>query len=118
MEFRRSWKVLIGSVVGALFLVATVAFAAAPDKVDLSKYKGTKAAVSFDHKKHADPKVAPCATCHHKAKDAKKEAACGDCHKKDAEGTTLSFKDAFHKSCKDCHTKAGKGPTKCGECHK
>ena len=39
MEFRKAWKAFVGVVVGALFLVATVAFAAPPDKVDLSKYK-------------------------------------------------------------------------------
>jgi len=117
MELRKAWKMFVGVVVGALFLVATVAFAAPPDKVDLSKYKGTKSGVSFDHKKHVDGKIA-CTTCHHKADGAKKEAACGNCHKADAAGATPSVKDAFHKSCKDCHSKGGKGPTKCGDCHK
>jgi hypothetical protein len=114
----RSLKVLVGLVTGALFLVASVAMAGAPDKVDLSKYKGTKSAVAFDHKAHADGQKIKCDTCHHKAKDGKKEVACGECHKKDADGATPAIKDAFHKSCKDCHTKGGKGPTKCAECHK
>ena len=114
MEFRKAWKAFVGVVVGALFLVATVAFAAPPDKVDLSKYKGTKSGVQFDHKKHVDGKI-DCAKCHHKPDGAKKEASCGNCHK---EGAAVGVKDAFHKQCKDCHSKGGKGPTKCGECHK
>jgi hypothetical protein len=120
---QKSWKVFVGVVTGALFLMATVAFAAgAPDKADLSKYKGTKSAVSLDHKMHVDAKI-PCATCHHKAKDGK-TVACGECHKKDADGATPSIKDSFHKTCKGCHDKAkkdkadSKAPTKCGECHK
>lgn len=117
MEFRKAWKVLIGMVMGVLFLVATVALAAPADKIDLSKYKGTKSAVQFPHKAHVDGKIA-CATCHHKAKDGKKEVACGECHKKDADGATPGLKDAFHKQCKDCHAKGAKGPTKCAECHK
>lgn len=113
----RSLKVLVGLVTATMFLAASVALAGAPDKVDLSKYKGTKSGVQFDHKKHVDGKI-PCAECHHKAKDGKKEVACGECHKKDADGATPGVKDAFHKNCKDCHTKGGKGPTKCAECHK
>jgi len=113
----------VSVVVGALFLMATVAFAAgAPDKVDLAKYKGAKSVVPFDHKHHVDAKV-PCATCHHKQKDGK-TVPCLECHKKDADGATPSFKDAFHKTCKGCHEKTvkekadSKAPTKCGDCHK
>ena len=120
---RKSWKVFVGVFTGSLFLMATVAFAAgAPDKADLSKYKGAKSVVSLDHKKHVDSKI-PCATCHHKQKDGK-TVACIECHKKEADGAALSYKDAFHKTCKSCHDKElkakadSKAPVKCGECHK
>ncbi|MBP7125085.1 cytochrome c3 family protein [Myxococcota bacterium] len=111
------WRILVGVVTGALFLVASLAMAGAPDKVDFTKYKDKKSAVSFDHKAHVGRNI-QCATCHHKAKDGKKEVSCGSCHQKEAAGTTPSFQDAFHKQCKDCHKKEGKGPTKCAECHK
>lgn len=113
----KSLRILVGVVTGALFLVASLAMAGAPDKVELSKFKEKKSAVTFDHKGHVDQGI-KCETCHHKPKDGKKEVACSACHQKEAAGTTPSAQDAFHKQCKDCHKKEGKGPTKCAECHK
>jgi hypothetical protein len=106
-----------GVVTGALFLVASLAMAGAPDKVDFTKYKDKKSAVSFDHKAHVGRNI-QCATCHHKAKRWKEGGLLRILPSEGGAGTTPSFQDAFHKQCKDCHKKEGKGPTKCAECHK
>jgi cytochrome c5 len=82
-------------VVTLLALVAFAGTAFAADVIEMKK------GVKFDHKAH--------------------QAIAGDCKKchEKAPGKIEGFgKDFAHKTCKECHTKMGKGPTKCGECHK
>jgi len=77
--------------------------------------------VTFSHAsvKHA---ALACEKCHHKAAaDGNKTPKCTSCH---TETSTVKVKDAFHKTCQDCHkadlkaNPASKAPTKCNECHK
>ncbi len=84
---------------------ATVASAAAPAAaISLPAKPG---AVAFSHKSHAQ------------AQGLK----CTDCHATEAGGPIEGFgktvnKDKAHAACHECHKKEGKGPQKCGDCHK
>ncbi|HWI41440.1 MAG TPA: cytochrome C [Verrucomicrobiae bacterium] len=83
-------------------MVAVVAFAGVSVAADVVEYNaaGKMGKVTFNHKKHQET-LKDCKACH-----------------KDAPGKIAIDKDKAHKElCKDCHAK-GKGPTKCGECHK
>jgi hypothetical protein len=82
----------------------------APSIIKLERYSGGKSAVTFPHRDHTQNYS--CQKCHHKGSGT----ACFDCHKKTS-GEAPSFKDAMHKSCKNCHKNEGGGPTKCAECH-
>ncbi len=68
----------------------------------------------FPHAKHQE--FAPCAECHHSAKDGKQVAyaegmeiqKCEECHFK---GSSMdkkldTFKGAAHENCRECHKKA------------
>ncbi len=83
----------------ALTLIcAGTALAAGPETITLPAKMGN---VTFPHKKHQEL-LKDCKTCHEKGP-----------------GKIEGFgKDMAHKTCKGCHTEKGKGPTKCGECHK
>ena len=60
--------------------------------------------VSFPHKKHME---------------IKQEKGCIACHETDKGGKIAGLgKDWAHKTCKGCHETMGKGPSKCGDCHK
>ena len=99
----------------ALVFGLGVAIAAPPDKLVIKEHSKTKGPVPFDHKAHAGL-VKDCKACHH-MDAAGKEQKCANCHGEKTEGKKISSKEAFHKQCKDCHTKAKKGPTKCDACH-
>ena len=43
---------------------------------------------------------------------------CSKCHSKAPGKIAELDKDWAHNTCKKCHSEGGKGPTKCGECHK
>ena len=91
-------KRIIAAAALTLF-TAGMAFAAGPATITLPTKMGT---VTFPHAKHQEM-----------LKDCKK------CHATDAGGKIEGFgKDMAHKTCKGCHTEMGKGPTKCGDCHK
>lgn len=91
-----------------LAVFASVAMAAPKDVYEFT----AKDKVTFNHKTHQG--MTACNKCHH-GQDAGKETGCLKCHSKSA---AKSNKDAFHKNCIGCHKEGGKGPTKCGECHK
>jgi len=104
--------------VAFLFAVAGISMADnGPAEMTLQaekdKAKKPKPAV-FPHQKHQS--FAPCAECHHSAKDGKQVAytegmeiqKCETCH---YTGSSMpkelsTFKDVAHKNCKDCHKKA------------
>ncbi len=86
-----------------------------------------KKPVEFNHAKHQE--TIKCGECHH-AKDADgkqvayvegqeigKCASCHDAMTDEAQKKIKGFKGAAHTNCKGCHKAAGKGPTKCKECH-
>ena len=83
-------------------LIAVVAFAGtacAADVIDLPAKNGN---IKFPHKQHQEL-----------LKD------CTKCHSSAAGGKIEGFgKDVAHNTCKKCHADGGKGPTKCGDCHK
>ncbi len=98
---------------GAFFLaqapvMAGTAGAPGPVKINHETKKGP---VTFDHAKHA---ALSCNKCHHKGD----QKACFTCHTAEGKDGAPKNKDAMHNSCKSCHKKEGKGPTKCGDCHK
>ncbi len=111
----KKFAAFMAIVVAVMFSAGVVISAEAPGTVVIKEIQKTKAPVTFDHKAHT-AKVKECKTCHHKS-EAGKEEKCSVCHKAKAEGKTVELKEAFHKTCKDCHKKE-KGPTKCDECHK
>jgi cytochrome c553 len=85
--------------------------------------------VPFKHNEHnAKAKITKCATCHHEFTEGKQmmtgrastERRCSYCHQVQPAPTdhTPALMMAYHKLCQDCHRAKGKGPLKCGECHK
>ncbi len=119
----------VALIAAGLFAVQATLQAAkpAPDQITIQKFKATKGAVPFSHKKHADLAGgdAKCSTCHHTTKAGEDVKACTECHKAAAEGKTPDAKTAFHASCQGCHkkVKAEKPDSKvpgmaCGGCHK
>ena len=87
-------------IAAAALTLFCAAGAMAHDKVVVLEAKNGN--VTFDHKKHAGVK-----------------GECKACHETDAGGKITGMgKDWAHKTCKGCHETMGKGPTKCGECHK
>jgi len=93
-------KRILTSVAVLSFLCTGIALAAGPEVISLPAKMGT---VTFPHQKHQQMAG----------------MACTKCHESDAGGKIAGFgKDWAHKTCKGCHADLGKGPTKCGECHK
>lgn len=112
----KKFAALIAIVVAAMFSASMVVGAQAPaGKVVIKEIQKTKPPVTFDHKAHADRVKGDCKACHHKD-EAGKEQKCSACHGAKADGKKVELKEAFHKTCKDCHKKE-KGPTKCDACH-
>ncbi|MCL1925732.1 MAG: cytochrome c family protein [Syntrophorhabdaceae bacterium] len=108
--------VLTALAVAIVFGLGGLAVAAAPpDKIDIKEIQKMKGPVPFDHKKHTGL-AKDCKECHH-ADQPGKEQKCSACHKDKAVDKMLSLKDAFHKTCKDCHAKKS-APNKCNDCHK
>jgi hypothetical protein len=81
------------------------------------------APVSFAHSLHSEQLKIECKTCHHKETDLQNVQRCDTCHlAKEPKGGAAIAKDAYHKTCVECHKKevaqGKKAPTKCTECHK
>jgi len=85
--------------------------------------------VPFKHNEHnAKAKITKCVTCHHEFTEGKRmmtgmvstERRCSYCHQEQPAPAdhTPALMTAYHKLCQDCHRAKGKGPLKCGECHK
>jgi hypothetical protein len=89
-------------VVALAVAFASSALAAAPQKpIVLPSRTGP---VTFQHKTHAS---LPCTQCHKDEKGGKiPEFGRG------------ASKAKAHAACHDCHKKEGKGPQKCGDCHR
>ena len=112
----------IGILVGFLLSIVMVSGVLAKDVVEFKG--GTTGKVTFIHKKHAETLKIDCLKCHHTWKKGETTGKfCKDCHKAQAEGKTISAKDAYHQDCyKGCHSEAKKadkpaGPTVCNKCH-
>ena len=112
----KKFAAFMAIVLAVTFSAGLVIGANAPDKVTIKEIQKSKAPVEFNHKAHAETRAKACKDCHHK-NEAGKEEKCSACHKAKAEGKVVELKEAFHKTCRDCHKK-GKGPTKCDDCHK
>jgi len=113
----KKFAALMAIVVAVTFSASLVIGAQAPaGGVTLKEIQKTKPAVTFDHKAHADRVKGNCKACHHKD-EAGKEQKCSACHGAKADGKKVELKEAFHKTCKDCHKKEN-APTKCDGCHK
>src|SRR5512144_1299308 len=113
----KKFAALMAIVVAVTFSASLVIGAQAPaGKVTLKEIQKSKPAVTFDHKAHADRVKGNCKACHHKD-EAGKEQKCSACHGAKADGKKVELKEAFHKTCKDCHKKEN-GPSKCDGCHK
>ncbi|MBP2673265.1 MAG: hypothetical protein H6Q84_105 [Deltaproteobacteria bacterium] len=111
----RKFATLLAVILVTVFSAGMIVAADAPEKVTIKEVQKTKPPVVFPHKEHAAK--TKCTECHHKDA-AGKEQACSACHKAEKKGETPSFKDAMHGKCQGCHKTAGKGPTKCNDCHK
>ena len=100
--------------------IAAVAQAGAPDVITIDKAQAKKAPVVFPHKAHSEAN--DCTVCHHTAKGKDDIQSCFECHGKDPNAPDPSVSSAkenpFHIMCRGCHKEQGKGPTKCGDCHK
>lgn len=84
----------------ALAFASTASAAAPAGPITLPAKPGN---VTFQHSKHP--------------------VKCTTCHKDDKGGAIEGFnktvnKDTAHATCHQCHKKEGKGPQKCGDCHK
>ena len=140
-----------GKLVSCLAIAAVFMFSAAllalaqqkaPDEITIKSPlwpNPTKAAVKFDHKKHAQEYKVACSQCHHVYKDGKNTWKEGDpvqtCEKCHTEATVqgevklppdqkkLNLKLAFHTNCIPCHKKMktekpeSKAPITCAGCH-
>ncbi len=117
----KKFAALTAIVMAVVFSAGLVVSAEVPaGKVSIKDIQKSKAAVTFDHKAHADT-LKKCSVCHHKSDEAGKGASkcfSAECHGAKAEGKKLDMKEAYHKTCKGCHQKEKKGPTKCDDCHK
>ena len=88
-------KRIIAATALTLF-TAAIAMAA-----DTMTFEAKNGKVSFNHKMHQEL-LKDCKICHEKVP-----------------GKIEGFgKDWAHKTCRSCHQEKGKGPTKCGDCHK
>ncbi len=88
-------------IAAAVLSLAFGGAALASDTITLTAKNGN---VAFPHKLHQELKLAK---------------GCKACHETEKGGTIAGMgKDWAHTTCKGCHAEMGKGPTKCGECHK
>jgi len=86
-------------IAAAALIAFSAGMAFAADDMTFKAKNGTT--IPFPHKAH---------------QEALKD--CKVCHEKGAGKIEDFGKDWAHKNCKGCHVEKGKGPTKCGECHK
>lgn len=89
---------------------APVAAPKVDDVVTLAMEGAKKPTIKFPHKAHTEFEAVggKCGVCHHVAgEDTSKIKGCmaEGCHDGKTEGAP-SAKDAFHKTCRDCHKKA------------
>jgi cytochrome c553 len=103
----------------AVMVIVPVAMADnGPEVITIDKVQKSFPPVEFKHQEH-QKRAGDCKTCHHKTEEGQAPKACSECHGVDE--AAPSFKDAMHKTCKDCHKKmAAEGktpPTKCPACH-
>lgn len=125
MELNKE-KIVAYCLIGILFLVGVVCYAAFPNqrpeqplRVMLSNTAGN---VLFDMKMHAsiDGYGIECIDCHHEMEEKTSiPLACGaaDCHDPVKSEDTLKRSDAFHLQCIECHKDDGTAPEKCESCH-
>jgi cytochrome c553 len=110
---------LFAMVICSAALVA-LAQGDAADVITINKAQAKKPPVVFPHKVHAEAN--DCTVCHHNAKGKDDAGSCFECHGKDPSApdpSSASAKDnPFHNLCRGCHKEQGKGPNKCGDCHK
>lgn len=85
----------------ALFLAATMVCAGSAWAADVVELPASMGKVTFPHKKHQEM-----------LKD------CTKCHEQGPGKIADLGKEWAHKTCKQCHTDLGKGPTTCKGCHK
>lgn len=115
------------SLIGVVFVLCVflLGFAFAQKKPEATyklQLEGAKLApVNFPHETHIEKLKIECNICHHK--DAASPEKCTKCHLVgEVKDNAPVAKDAFHKTCVDCHKKevaqGKKAPTKCTECHK
>lgn len=84
-----------------LIMIATTAFANAPESVIIKARKGN---VTFPHRRHEElGHLKDCTICHTKS----------GAFKLGKQGM-----ETGHSMCRSCHIKVGDGPRKCDECHK
>ena len=110
---RKLAVIMIAIAIDTAFAASMAIAGDPPAQITIDKGKDKKPGVTFDHAKHAES--IDCMKCHHSAASKEEIKSCFACH--GADEAAPSVKDAFHKSCKDCHKEMGKGPTKCKECH-
>ncbi len=117
-------KKVVAGIVGVVFGSAFYLYAqqTPPEQVVIKDIQKMQPAVTFPHQKHSKDLSIKCVECHHTYKEGEAAQKCSSCHKAEAEGKKVSLKDAYHKTCIECHKKekaAGKNsPTLCKDCHK
>ena len=98
--------ILTAAILLSTFAIISFATEKGPDEIKFTPKMGT---VTFNHTAHQGR--TDCTTCHHTGEFSQ----CKSCHGVDS--AAPKAKDAYHKTCKNCHKKLKKGPTKCKECH-
>lgn len=111
---------LLLTVVIGMSVVLAFAHGDMPKVLIIDKAQAKKPPVTLSHDKHGDE--FGCQACHHiETADAEPES-CFNCHGKDPNipdpSVSSTKENPFHITCLGCHKEKGKGPTKCGECHK
>jgi len=88
-------------ILSLTLVMISVGPALCSDTISLPAKNGN---VSFPHLKH---------------QEIKQDKGCTACHETNQGGKIAGLgKDWAHKTCKGCHAEMGKGPVKCGDCHK
>ena len=114
----KKFAALMSIIIAVTFSAGMVIGADAPAKITIKHIQNKKPPVVFDHKGHQE-RAKNCQECHHKSEKGKEEK-CFSCHEAKKKGDAVAFKEAMHKTCKDCHKKdaSKKAPVKCDGCHK
>ncbi|TWI64620.1 class III cytochrome C family protein [Desulfobotulus alkaliphilus] len=81
-------------------------------------FEGKAGNVLFDHQIHAENYGLDCASCHHNLEYGDDTFSCLACHEKDSDDPfMLSYMDALHDQCIQCHEDEQAGPVDCAACH-